>query len=142
MFDLTDLWKSKVTIYNDIPANSDKQRTFKRFVISNCQIQGGIADKSNETIRNIVNSKTVVTKDVEHYKSPIQFLNLSETERENCYTVQPGDFVVFEEVDDDVATAQEFSLLQQKYKSCGMKAVSVNVCINGMSVDNVTISNS
>lgn len=138
---LTNLFKSKVTIYNDIPKNALEERHFDRFVIDLCNIQGGFVNKTNGTIENIVNAKTVITKDIDRYKSPLEYSALPVDERENYYTVQIGDFVVLSEVDDVITTAQEFSQLQQKYKDNGIKIVSVSANINGMAVDNVTMTN-
>lgn len=138
---LTDLFRSKVTIYNDITKNALEERHFDRFVIDLCNIQGGFVNKTNGTIENIVNAKTVITKDIARYKSPLEYSALPVDERENYYTVQIGDFVVLAEVDDVVTTAQEFSQLQQKYKDNGIKVVSVSANINGMAVDNVTMTN-
>ena len=51
---MTDLWKDKVTIYNDIPANGKEQRRFDRFVVDKCSVQGGFDDKTTDTaIRQI-----------------------------------------------------------------------------------------
>ena len=137
----TNLWKSKVTIYNDLPATADTPRRFERFVIERCQIQGGYVDKASATIRNTVNAKTVITKDVERYKTPVEYRQLPENERTGCFTVQVGDYIVFGEIDDTVANASDFAALQTKYKDCGIKVASVNASINGMAVDNITMSN-
>lgn len=137
---MTNLWKSKATIFNDI-SQADGTRLFERFVIDKCQVSGQLVDKANETIRNVVNAKTVITKDIEHYKSPIEYVSLSQEERENYYTAQVGDFIVFEEVDDVITNAQEFLKLQTKHKNNGIKIVSVSANINGMAVDNVMMTN-
>ena len=137
---LKNLFNAKVTIYNDITA-TDGSRLFERFVIDKCQITGQLVDKPRETIRTIVNSDTVITKDVEHYIKPIEYINLSAEERVNCYTVQAGDFVVFGEVDDIVTDAKEYIALQNKYKHCGIKITSVSANINGMTIDNIMMTN-
>ena len=141
MSGLTNLWKHKVTIYNDIPKNAVEERHFDRFAIEKCNIQGGIVHEADGTISNIVNAKTVITKDIEHYKSPMEYANIPVDMREQYYTVQVGDFIVFGDVADVVTTASEFSQLQNKYKNNGMKVTSVAVNIFGMAVDNVTITN-
>ena len=64
---MTDLWKRKVTIYNDIPKTAVEDRHFDRFVIDLCNIQGGIVIKAGGTIENIVNAVTVISKDVDRY---------------------------------------------------------------------------
>lgn len=138
---LTELFKAKVTIYNDVPAAADAPRSFERFVIDRCQITGPVFDKPNETIRNVVNAQTIITKDTEHYKSPSEYALLTAEERKGFYTASPGDYVVLSEVSDEITNAKEFSQLQQKYKNSGFKIANISVNIHGMAVDNVTMTN-
>lgn len=138
---MTDLWKHKVTIYNDIPKTAVEERHFDRFVIDLCNIQGGIVSKADGTIENIVNAVTVISKDVDRYKTPIEYAKLPVDIREEYYTMQVGDFIVLSEVDDVVTTSREFGELQEKYKDNGIVVRSVSANIHGMSVDNVTITN-
>ena len=138
---MTDLWKQKVTIYNDISADAVNPRRFDRFVIDKCNIQGGIVSKADGTIENIVNAVTVITKDVEHYKQPIEYAKLPVDIKEEYYTVQVGDFLVLSEVDDIVTTSREFAELQNKYSDNGIVVRSVSANIYGMSGDNVTMAN-
>ena len=138
---MTDLWKQKVTIYNDIPKTAVEDRHFDRFVIGKCNIQGGIVSKADGTIANIVNAVTVISKDVDRYKAPLEYAKLPVDTRENFYTVQVGDFIVLSEVDDIVTTSREFAELQEKYKDNGIVVRSVSANIHGMNVDNVTIAN-
>ena len=138
---MTDLWKKKVTIYNDIPKTAVEDRHFDRFVIDKCNIQGGIVSKADGTIENIVNAVTVISKDVDRYKASLEYAKLPVDIRENFYTVQVGDFIVLSEVDDIVTTSREFAELQEKYKDNGIVVRSVSANIHGMSVDNVTITN-
>ena len=138
---MTDLWKQKVTIYNDIPADAVNQRRFDRFVIDRCNIQGGIVSRADGTIENIVNAVTVMTKDIEHYKEPLEYAKLPADLKEDFYTVQVGDFIVLSEVDDVVTTSREFAELQTKYADNGIVVRSVSPNIHGMSVDNVAIAN-
>lgn len=137
----TDLFSSKVTIYNDIPSDGVNARRFDRFVIDKCNIQGGIVSKADGTIENIVNAVTVISKDVDRYKTPLEYAKLPVDIREDFYTVQVGDFIVLSEVDDIVTTSREFAELQEKYKDNGIVVRSVSANIHGMSVDNVTITN-
>lgn len=138
---MTDFWKQKVTIYNDIPKNAVEERHFDRFVIEKCNIQGGIVSKTDGTIENIVNAVTVMSKDVDRYKTPLEYSKLPVDIRESFYTVQVGDFIVLSEVDDVVTTSREFAELQEKYKDNGIVVRSVSANIHGMNVDNVTITN-
>ena len=138
---MTNLWKHKVTIYNDIAKTAVEERHFDRFVIDRCNIQGGIVSRADGTIENIVNAVTVISKDVDRYKTPLQYAKLPVDIREEYYTVQVGDFIVLSEVDDIVTTSREFAELQEKYKDNGIVVRSVSANIHGMSVDNVTITN-
>ena len=138
---MTDLYTQKVTIYNDIPKNAVEERHFDKFVIDKCNIQGGLVNEANGTITNIVNAKSVITRDVNRYKTPIEYAEIPVDLRVDYYTAQIGDFVVFGEVDDIVTTASEFSQLQSKYKNNGMKITSVSANIFGLSADNVTMTN-
>lgn len=138
---MTDLWKRKVTIYNDIPKTAVEDRHFDRFVIDLCNIQGGIVSKADGTIENIVNAVTVISKDVDRYKTPLEYAKMPVDIREDFYTVQVGDFIILSEVDDVVTTSREFAELQEKYKDNGIVVRSVSANIHGMSVDNVTITN-
>ena len=138
---LVDLWKQKITIFNDIPKSAVEDRHFDRFVIDLCNVQGGIVSKADGTIENIVNAVTVITKDVDRYKTPLEYAKLPVDIREDFYTVQVGDFIILSEVDDVVTTSREFAELQEKYKDNGIVVRSVSANIHGMSVDNVTITN-
>ena len=144
MFDrggMSDLWKHKVTIYNDIPADAVNARRFDRFVIGGCNIQGGIVSKADGTIENIVNAVSVITRNVENYKQPLEYTKLPVDLKEDFYTVQVGDFVVLSEVYDIVTTSREFAELQSKYADNGFVIRSVSPNIHGMSVDNISMSN-
>lgn len=138
---MTDLWKNKVTIFNDIPKNAVEDRHFDRFVIDKCNIQGGIVSKADGTIENIVNAVTVISKDVDRYKTPLEYAKLPVDIREDFYTVQVGDFVVLSECYDIVTTSREFAELQEKYKDNGIVVRSVSANIHGMAVDNITMTN-
>jgi hypothetical protein len=138
---MTNLWNQKVTIFNDIPKNAVEDRHFDRFVIDLCNIQGGIVSKADGTIENIVNAVTVISKDDDRYRAPLEYAKLPVDIREDFYTVQVGDFIVLSEADDIVTTSREFAALQEKYKDNGIVVRSVSANIHGMSVDNVTISN-
>lgn len=61
---MTDLWKQKVTIYNDIPKTAVEDRHFDRFVIDKCNIQKGMLQNADGTIEKVVNAQTIITKDI------------------------------------------------------------------------------
>ena len=138
---MTNLFNQKVTIYNDISKTAVEDRHFDRFVIDLCNIQGGIVSKADGTVENIVNAVTVISRDVERYKSPLDYRKVPVDLREDFYTVQIGDFIVLSEVDDIATTSREFAELQEKYKDNGIVVRSVSANIHGMSVDNITIAN-
>lgn len=138
---LTDFYKDKVTIYNDIPATALEARHFDRFVIDLCNIQGQFVERANGTIRNVVNGKTVYTKDLGAYLPPDEYVLLPVDQRDGHYTARVGDFVVFGEVEDVVEDSADFTRLQQKYRDNGFKIVTVAENIRGMDVDHVMMTN-
>lgn len=139
---LIDKFTKKCTIYINIPKDAIGERRFKKFVIDKCLIYGGSAERtSNGTIQNIVNALTVTTKDIEHYKEPMKYLELPEDEKNGFFTAKPNDYIVFDEVDDIVTTSAEFGALQKKYANNGMSINSVNAYIYGLNTDNVTMTN-
>ncbi len=105
---MTDLWKQKVTIYNDIREDAVNTGRFDRFVIEKCHIVKGRVPRADGTIENLINGKTIETKDVERYKTPFEYRKTPIDLAEGFYTVQIGDFVVEGEVDDVVTTSREF----------------------------------
>lgn len=136
---MTDLWKQKVTIYNDIPKTAVEERHFDRFVIDKCNIQKGMLQNADGTIEKVVNAQTITTKDIEHYKTPLEYALLPADEKDKYFTANVNDFVVLAEVDDIVTTSREFQDLQSKYKNNGFSVTAVNEYIHGMAVDNVQI---
>lgn len=135
----TDLFNSKVTIYNDIPSDGVNVRRFDRFVIDLCNIQKGVLQNADGTIEKVVNAQTIITKDIEHYKTPTEYALLPVDEKDKYFTANVNDFVVLAEVDDIVTTSREFQDLQSKYKNNGFSVTAVNEYIHGMAVDNVQI---
>lgn len=139
---LTDLFTKKATVYIDIPATAAQPRTFDRRVVDKCAIQGAFVNKSNgATVQNIVNAQTLITKDTERYKEPLEYMQTPADERVPYYTVKVGDYIVFDEVDDEVTNAQEFARLKAKYKEQGITVTSVSASLNGMAVDNICVTN-
>ena len=136
---MTDLFSSKVTIYNDIPSDGVNARHFDRFVIDLCNIQKGVLQSADGTIEKVVNAQTIITKDIEHYKTPTEYALLPVDEKDKYFTANVNDFVVLAEVDDVVTTSREFQDLQSKYKNNGFSVTAVNEYLNGMSVDNIQI---
>ena len=136
---MTSLFNQKVTIYNDIPSDGVNERRFDRFVIEKCNIQKGVLQNADGTIEKVVNAQTITTKDIEHYKSPLEYALLPADIKDKYFTANVNDFVVLAEVDDIVTTSREFQDLQTKYENNGFSVTSVNEYIHGMAVDNVQI---
>lgn len=136
---MTEFFQDKVTIYNDIPEDGINDRHFDRFVIEKCNISKGRLQNSDGTLENEVKAITVTTKDVNRYKSPLEYAKLPQDKKTNFFTAKINDFVVLSEVDDVVSSAREFSLLQQKYKDNGFSITAVNSSILEMSVDNIQL---
>ena len=136
---MTDFFKQKVTIYNDIASDGVNARRFDRFVIDLCNIKKGALPNADGTIEKVVNAQTITTKDIEHYKTPIEYALLPADEKDKYFTVNVNDFVVLADVDDVVTTSREFQDLQSKYKNNGFSVTAVNEYLNGMSVDNIQI---
>jgi hypothetical protein len=136
---LTDFFNKKVTIYNDVASDGVNPRRFDRFVIAKCNIQKGTLQNADGTIEKVVNAITITTKDIEHYKSPIEYALLPADEKDKYFTANVNDFVVLAEVDDVVTTSREFQELQSKYRNNGFSVTAVNEYLNGMSVDNIQI---
>ena len=135
----TDLFSQKVTIYNDIPSDGVHARRFDRFVINFCNIQKGVLQNATGTLEQVVNAQTIITKDIDHYKAPIEYALLPADMKDNYFTANVNDFVVLAEVDDVVTTSREFQELQSKYKNNGFSVTAVNEYIHGVAVDNVQI---
>lgn len=136
---MTNFFKQTVTIYNDIPSDGVNARRFDRFVIELCNIQKGVLQNADGTIEKVVNAQTIIAKDIEHYKTPIEYAQLPVDEKDKYFTANVNDFVVLAEVDDVVTTSREFQELQSKYKNNGFSVTAVNEYIHGMAVDNVQI---
>lgn len=136
---MTDLFSKRVTIYNDIASDGVNPRRFDRFVIDFCNIQKGVLQNADGTIEKVVNAQTITTKDIEHYKTPLEYALLPADLKDDYFTANVNDFVVLAEVDDVVTTSREFQDLQSKYKNNGFSVTAVNEYLNGMSVDNIQI---
>lgn len=138
-----NLFNRTVTIYNDIPADDAgvNPRSWQRTVLSNCNIQGGLASKANGTVENIVNAQTVTIRDIDGYLPPVEFYALPVDIRPNYYTMNANDLIVFDEVDDVVTTSREWSNLQSKYRKNSISVETVSVNIYGTGADNISVSN-
>lgn len=138
---LSDKFTRQITIYNDIASQGDSPRRFDRHVIQKCSIQGGYVTNADGTIQNIFSATTVITKDTQRYISPIEYANLTLDKREGYYTIQIGDYIVLDEVNDEVTTGRELEALQKKYGNMCISVTSVTPNIFGTAVDNITVTN-
>ena len=136
---MTDVFDKKITIYNDIARDGVNARRFDRFVVEKCMIYNQATESSDGTIQKVINSQNVITKDVERYKSPLEYARLPADEKEKFFTVQVDDFVVLGEVDDVVTTSREFQNLRDKYAKNGFSVTAVNASVYGLKVDNIQI---
>lgn len=132
-------YTQKVTIYNDIPADGVNPRRFDRFVIDKCLVYEQLTEDADSTIAKKINARNVITKDTEHYKSPLEYARLPVDIKEQYYTVQVDDFVVLAEVDDIVTTSREFQDLQEKYKDNGFSVTAVSAYLKGTNTNNIHI---
>ena len=136
---MVNVFDKKITIYNDIASDGVNARRFDRFVVEKCMIYNQATESSDGTIQKVINSQNVITKDVERYKSPLEYARLPADEKEKFFTVQVDDFVVLDEVDDVVTTSREFQNLRDKYAKNGFSVTAVNASVYGLKVDNIQI---
>ena len=136
---MVNVFDKKITIYNDIASDGVNARRFDRFVVEKCMIYNQATESSDGTIQKVINSQNVITKDVERYKSPLEYVRLPADEKEKFFTVQVDDFVVLGEVDDVVTTSREFQNLRDKYAKNGFSVTAVNASVYGLKVDNIQI---
>lgn len=134
-----DKFTDKVTIYNDIASDGVNPRRFDRFVIDKCLVYEQLTESADSTIQRVINAQNVITKDTEHYKSPLEYARLPVDVKEQYYTVQVDDFIVLAEVDDVVTTSREFQDLQEKYKDNGFSVTAVSTHLKGTITNNIHI---
>ena len=132
-------YTDKVTIYNDVPADSVNPRSFNRFVIDKCLFYEQLTESSDGTIQKVVNSQNLITKDVEHYKTPSEYAKLPVDQKKQFYTVNIDDFVVLADVDDVVTSNREYQDLQKKYKNNGFLVTAVSAYLKGTTTNNIHI---
>lgn len=135
-----DKFTDKATIYNDIAGDGVNPRRFDRFVIDKCLVYEQMAESADGTIQKIVNAQNVITKDTEHYKSPLEYARLPSDLKEQYYTVQVDDVVIYGEVDDVVTSRRELDdLINKKYKNNGFIVTAVNAYLKGTNTNNIHI---
>lgn len=136
---MSDLFSETFTIINQVPisqTNPDKTKTkYKKHFIHNCGKRNGIFDKSNGTMAYRANAWTVWCKDWKLYKPPIWtddgYYTLGDDEKDDFFTANVGDLVVFAEIPDvEPTTVQEFQTLVTKYKDNGGTITQAQSYIN------------
>ena len=138
-FGRNNKYTQKVTIYNDVKGDGVNSDKIYKFVIDKCMVYENFAESADGTISKIVNTQNIITKDVEHYKSPYEYKQLPVDIKEQYYTVQVNDFVVLQEVDDIVTTRREYLELQDKYKDNGFSVTAVEISTKGTNTNNIHI---
>ena len=134
-----DKFTDKVTIYNYIVGDAVNAERYDRFVIKKCLAYNQITEGADGTIQRIINAQNVITKDVDHYKSPMEYAALPVDMKEHFFTVQVDDFVVLAEVDDVVTTEKDFNALKKKYRNNGFSVTAVSAYLNGENTNNIHI---
>lgn len=134
---LSDLFAETFTIFMQIPT-SQTQATVRKWIkhtIRHCDRRDGIFDKSTGTMAYKANSWTVMCKDWQTYKKPLWvdggYYTLPDYEKEEYWTANVGDLVVFADVEDVAPTSTtEFNALRTKYKDNGGQITSAQEYIN------------
>jgi len=134
---MSNLFSETFTIINQIPQSQTQANKvkWKKHFIHQCDRRDGIFDKSNSTMAYKANAWTVWCKDWQRYKPPIWttggYYMLGDDEKDDFFTANVGDLVVFAEIPDIVpATIQEFQTLVSKYKDNGGMITQAQSYIN------------
>lgn len=113
------------TIINQIPTSQDVSKKIKwiKHTIDKCSKHDGIYDKTNNQMINRVNTWTAYIGDWQSYKKPSWnngYYSLADDEKENFFTINIGDLIIFDTIDDTTPTTlQEFKDLCDKYRDNG-----------------------
>lgn len=123
---MSDLFSETFTIINQIPQSQTQANKvkWKKHFIKRCDKRDGIFDKSSGTMAYKANAWTVWCKDWQSYKPPLWvnggYYALADDEKEDCWTANVGDLVVFAEIPDvEPSSVQEFQALVSKYRDNG-----------------------
>lgn len=133
----SNLFSETFTIINQIPQSQTvpTKVKWKKHFISMCDRRDGIFDRSSGTMAYKANAWTVWCKDWEKYRPPIWtaegYYTLGDDEKDNYFTANVGDLVVFAEIPDVVpTTVQEFQELVTKYRENGGTITQAQSYIN------------
>lgn len=138
---MSNLFSETFTIINQVPisqTNPDKSKVkYKKHYIHKCDRRDGIFDRSTGTMAYKANAWTVWCKDWEKYKPPIWtsdgYYALSDFEKDDYWTANVGDLVIFEKLSDvepAPETVQEFQALVNKYRENGGQITQAQSYIN------------
>ncbi len=134
---MSDLFSETFTIINQIPQSQTvaTKVKWKKHFISNCDRRDGIFDRSSGTMVYKANAWTVWCKDWQSYKPPLWinggYYTLADDEKEDNWTANVGDLIVFAEIPDvEPTTVQEFQALVTKYKDYGGTITQAQSYIN------------
>lgn len=134
---MSNLFSETFTIINQIPQSPTvpTKVLWKKHFITNCDRRDGIFDRSTGTMAYKANAWTVWCKDWEKYKPPIWtadgYYTLGDDEKDDYFTANVGDLIVFAEIPDIVpTTVAEFQALVNKYRENGGQITQAQSYIN------------
>ncbi len=134
---MSNLFSETFTIINQIPASQTNPAKvkWKKHFITMCDRRDGIFDQSSGKMAYKANSWSVWCKDWEHYKPPIWtadgYYTLGDDEKDNYFTANVGDLVVFAEIPDvEPVNIKEFNDIVNKYRDNGGTITSAQSYIN------------
>lgn len=136
---MSNLFSETFTIINQVPisqTNPDKTKTkYKKHYIHKCDRRDGIFDRSSGTMAYKANAWTVWCKEWQKYKPPIWtpdgYYALGDDEKDDYFTANVGDLVIFAEIPDvEPTTVQEFQALVNKYRDNGGTITQAQSYIN------------
>lgn len=134
---LSNLKDKTFTIFNRIPMSASNAQIigYKKYTLYGCDVQNVFFDKSTGTMMYKANTWTAWLSDWKAFKEA-SWLNggyyaLPNDDKNNYYTANNGDLLIFGAVEDLAPTnTQEFQALVTKYKDLGGLISSANAYIN------------
>ncbi len=130
------------TVYNTVPAtdNANPQYGYRK-VVTQCNAQQGYRVISDNNTQTVSNGTSFYSKDIATYLPP-SFADGGFyvcTDKANHWTLAPGDFIVFDVVEDEInhASSSEYNALKDKYKGIGMTVGTATAYLNGLPIDHI-----
>lgn len=141
---MVDLNTRTFTVYNTVPGtdNSNPQYGFRK-VINKCDAQQSFTTVENNNTSSITDKTIFFSLEIDTYLPPVflsgGYYSLAEEDRVNYYTIAPGDFIVFEVVEDEIdhSSSKEFNELKNKYKNIGMTVGEAFAYLDGLPIDHI-----